>query len=341
MTEKKYLFILSLACLGLSLLCGIAFFASRSSAPQEIDTVLLNSKYSPKLTKVKVKGEVGAISLWRTDLGGKFFWCGHEGQGGDEPQMVFPLDMIFFEEFLSTMEEVRSLITVSKKTDENTLSGFNLGKNQGFTMDFYLEDGSTASSLHFGQGNYSGYKIYLRTPDSPIYQGKDDFYPWLTTSSKSWADMALVSQQILGIQGEKEVQRLVLNLPSSDAGKITQKVLTRGQETPTASESAQDFSAKASKLLSLRGGSLIHPSVVEGQDLVGEITVETGFGSSLTLHIYEGNLSQSDEDISSFYVIPQFNLYFSPNSSGSSENPFNYGFEISGWTWNSLLELNS
>lgn len=332
MTEKKYLFILFLACLSLTILCGIAFFASRSSAPQEIDTVLLNSKYSSKLTKIQVKGVVDAISLWRTSLGGKFFWCGSEGQGGDEPQMVFPLDMIFFEEFLSTMEEVRSLTTVSKKTDKNTLSGFDLGKNQGFTMDFYLEDGSTASSLHFGQGNYSGYKIYLRTPDSPIYQGKDDFYPWLTTSAKSWADMALVSQQILGIQGEKEVQRLVLNLPSiSETGKITQKVLTRGQ----------DFSAKVSKLLSLRGGSLVHPSVVEGQDLVGEITVDTGFGSSLTLYIYEGNLSQSDEDISSFYVIPQFNLYFSPNSSGSSENPFNYGFEISGWTWNSLLELNS
>lgn len=340
MTEKKYLSILGSCCLVLALLCVAAALGSQSRRQEQVETALLNKGYAPQLTQVDISRGNAAIYLRRGNLQGKFLWWGTAGLGmaagnsASDKSLVFPVDPVVMGEFLSVMEEVRSLTVVSRRQDN--LSSFGLGEGQGMSASFGLSDGTTASRITFGDRNYSGHRIYLKTPDSPVYQGQDQFYPWLTTAAKSWADMALVSQQLLGISGAAQVQRLVMRVASEDSG-FSQKVLVPTQE---------DFSTHASRLLSLRGGSLIHPQVAEGRPLLAEITLDTGLGASAAIRVYHGNQSQTDQEISSYYVVPQYSYLWDKNGSAGSgalaDGSFPamcYGLEISGWTWDSILKL--
>lgn len=340
MTEKKYLSLLGAACLVVALLCMVALLGRQSRRQEQVETALLNSSYSPNLSQVDIAEGEASISLHCGNLSGRLLWWGRTGFGmaaenpASHKSLVFPVDPVVMGEFLSAMEEVRSLTVVSRKQDN--LASFGLGEGQGVRASFGLSDGTTVSQILFGDRNYSGHRIYLKTPDSPVYQGQDQFYPWLTTSAKSWADMALVSQQLLGISGGAQVQRLTMGCASKDGG-FSQLVLAPTQE---------DFSSKVSRLLSLRGGSLIHPQVAEGRPLLAEIVVDTGFGTSATLRVYQGSQSQTDQEISSYYLVPQYSTLLEHNGStgsgvrGDGSLPtMCYGLEISSWTWDSILTL--
>lgn len=344
MSEKRYLTILAACCLLLAVLCALAMAGRHSHAPEQVETALLNSKYSPQLHRIAVAAGGRELSLLQGTLGGRFLWWGTAPAGlGDaaaaSKELVFPVDSLTMQEFLSAMERVRSLSVVSRNQDR--LSSFGLADGEGIVVDFILSDGSTASRIIFGDRNYSGQRIYLRTPDSPVYQGQDQFYPWLTAAPKSWADMALVCQQVLGISGEREVQRIVVSM-AEPGGGFTQRILARGQAGPESdSDQPQDFSSKASRLLSLRGGSLVHPDMAEGQPLLAEIVLDTGLGARATLRIHQGNQSQSDGEVSSYYVVPRYDFMFGGGTldSGSGTSRLSYGFEISHWTWDNLRQL--
>ncbi len=348
MSEKRYLSILAACCLLLAALCALALAGRHSRAPERVETALLNSRYSPQLHRIAVAAGGRELSLLQGTLGGRFLWWGTAQAGlgtaaDGSKELVFPVDSITMQEFLSAMERVRSLSVVSRSQDR--LSSFGLADGEGVVMDFILSDGSTASRIIFGDRNYSGQRVYLKTPDSPVYQGRDEFYPWLTAAPKSWADMALVCQQLLGISGEREVQRIVVSMAASGDG-FTQKILTRGASDPA---QPQDFSSKAGRLLSLRGGSLVHPDMAEGRPLLAEIVLDTGLGASATLRVYQGNQSQSDGEVSSYYVVPRYDFMFGGDSghpegggaldSGFGTSRLSYGFEISGWTWDNLRAL--
>ncbi|MBO7174807.1 MAG: DUF4340 domain-containing protein [Spirochaetaceae bacterium] len=332
MTEKKYLGLLTGACGVLVVLCIIASVGKKSLSGKTIDTVLLNEKYASQLACVEVMQQEKSIVLYRKDLSGKNLWLGtvHGGSGFDtSSSMVFPVDSTLMEEFLATMMQVRSLSLVSQKQDQETLASFGLASQEGFsqegyTFSFLLQDGTVASQVIFGDTNYSGYRIYLKTPESPVYLTEDDFYPWLSLSAKSWAEMDLVSRQLLGITGTRDVQGLEIKVFDEEGARFHKNIM------PT----NEDFSSKVSRLLSLRGGSLIEPSVVLGRKLLGEITLDTGSGSRSVLQVYEGQVSQLDQEVSSYYLIPQ--IY---SRGGDEISGLSYGFEISSWTWEALLAL--
>ena len=363
MTEKKYLSILAGACGVLAVLCVVAFFGKKSLSGKTIDTVLLNEKYGLQLAFVEVVHQDTALVFYKKELSGKSLWIGYDGSGFGS-QLVFPVDSTLMAEFLSTMMKVRSLSLVSQKQDQKTLASFGFATEHGhasandlsyetnaqsgYDFRFQLQDGKVVSQVLFGDKNYSGYRVYLKTPESPIYLTQDEFYPWLSVSAKSWAEMDLVSRQLLGISGEKEVQGLEITLLDHAEGSLSKSFL------PT----AKDFSAKVSRLLSLRGGSLIEPSVALGQKQLGEIALYTGRGSSIVLRIYEGKLSTVDQEVSSYYVIPQietlggnglnsgyeiselnYGFEISGLNYGFEISGLNYGFEVSPWTWESLQAL--
>lgn len=343
MTEKQYNVILSMVCGVLLVLCFFAFMGKKSLAGETIDTALLNNKYSSDISHVEITHSNKSIYLQKsaTDM-----WLGSEdvvhisdGQGATQSEtLVFPVDSTTIKEFITTMEQVRPLSLVSQKQDTDTLSSFGLDNDSGYTVSLSLNDGSTVSQVTFGDKNYSGYRIYLKTPDSPlggdspfgvdspVYETQDQFYPWLTTSGKSWADMALISQSLLGITNENQVQGLTM--------KFFDKT---GTEENIFSPTDKDFSSKVSRLFSLRGGSLILPSVAEEQPLLGEITVDSGLGSQVILRVYQGTFSQVDQDISSYYLIPEYKT--TTLKEGFEVSSLNYGFEISPWTWDNLQEL--
>ncbi|MBO7163609.1 MAG: hypothetical protein J6V63_04175, partial [Spirochaetaceae bacterium] len=260
------------------------------------------------------------------------------------------VDSTCMEEFLAAMMQLRSLTLVSQKQDYATLASFGFASENGHTTEhghlheaydlrFQLQDGSVVSQVLFGDKNYSGYRVYLKTPESPIYLTQDDFYPWLSVSAKSWAEMDLVSRQLLDISGEKDVQGLEITLIDQEGASLHKSFM------PTNA----DFSSKVSRLLSLRGGSLIAPSVALGQSLLGEITLYTGRGSQAVLQIYEGKFSQLDQEVSSYYVIPQIHSLDGGSMNSQSDvsglnygfeiSGLNYGFEVSPWTWESLQAL--
>lgn len=362
MSEKKYLSILAGACGVLAILCVVAFTGKKSLSGKTVDTVLLNEKYSSQLACVEVVHHDTSLTLYKKELSGKSLWIGFttdESTFNTSSHLVFPVDSTRMEEFLAAMMQVRSLSLVSQKQDQTTLARFgfipeheqtaeNSHLHEGYDFRFQLQDGSVVSQVLFGDKNYSGYRVYLKTPESPIYLGSDDFYPWRSVSAKSWAEMDLVSRQLLDIRGAKDVQGLEITLLNQEEGRAHKNI------TPT----NRDFSSKVSRLLSLRGGSLIEPSVALGKNQLGEITLYTGRGSRAVLQIFEGSVSQLDQEVSSYYVIPQIHSLdgSSVNLQSEGDDPrygfeisglnygfeisrLNYGFEISPWTWESLQAL--
>lgn len=339
MSEKQYNAILSVVCGMLLFFCFLAFMGKKSLSGETIDTALSNSKYSSNLAHIEISHNGKSIFLQRNETGS--LWLGSEGltqsldgQGGSQ-SLVFPVDSTTIREFIFAMEQVRPLSLISQKQDKDTLASFGLDGESGYTVSLSLNDGSTVSQVTFGDKNYSGHRVYLKTPDSPIYQTQDQFYPWLSTSGKSWADMSLVSLPLLGIASENQVQGLTMKF--FDESEPEKKIFSPAEE---------DFSFKTSRLLGLRGGSLILPSRAEGQPLVGEITVDTGFGSRCILRIYQGAYSQADQGVSSYYLIPEYKtsalnygFEISGLNYGFEISGLNYGFEISPWTWNNLREL--
>lgn len=355
MSEKKYLGILAGACGMLAVLCVVAFTGKKSLSGKTIDTVLLNEKYGSQLACVEVVHHDTALIFYKKELSGKSLWIGFDAGS----QLVFPVDSTCMEEFLAAMMQLRSLTLVSQKQDYATLASFGFASESGHTTEhghlheaydlrFQLQDGSVVSQVLFGDKNYSGYRVYLKTPESPIYLTQDDFYPWLSVSAKSWAEMDLVSRQLLDISGEKDVQGLEITLIDQEGASLHKSFM------PTNA----DFSSKVSRLLSLRGGSLIAPSVALGQSLLGEITLYTGRGSQAVLQIYEGKFSQLDQEVSSYYVIPQIHSLDGGSMNSQSDvsglnygfevkglnygfevSGLNYGFEVSPWTWESLQAL--
>ena len=349
MSEKKYLGLLAGACGVLAVLCVIAFTGKKSLSGKTIDTVLLNEKYGSQLACVEVVHQDTSLTFYKKELSGKSLWIGLDADDAGS-QLVFPVDSTLMEEFLAAMMELRSLSLVSQKQDQATLARFGFASeedhatehghfHEAYDFRFQLQDGSVVSQVLFGDKNYSGYRVYLKTPESPIYLGADDFYPWRSVSAKSWAEMDLISRKFLGISGEKDVQGLEITLLEQDGVSFHKNI------TPTNT----DFSSKVSRLLSLRGGSLIEPSVAFGKKQLGEIALYTGRGSQVVLQIFEGNISLLDQEVSSYYVIPK--IHFLDGSSVNfqlDEGGFNYGFEISGlnygfevspWTWESLQAL--
>lgn len=358
MSEKKYLGLLAGACGVLAILCVIAFTGKKSLSGKTIDTVLLNEKYGSQLACVEVVHQDTSLTFYKKELSGKSLWIGLDADDAGS-QLVFPVDSTLMEEFLAAMMELRSLSLVSQKQDQSTLARFGFASeedhvaehghfHEAYDFRFQLQDGSVVSQVLFGDKNYSGYRVYLKTPESPIYLGADDFYPWRSVSAKSWAEMDLISRKLLGISGEKDVQGLEITLLEQDGVSFHKNI------TPTNT----DFSSKVSRLLSLRGGSLIEPSVAFGKKQLGEIALYTGRGSQVVLQIFEGNISLLDQEVSSYYVIPKihfldgssvnFQLDEGGHNYGFEISGFNYGFEISGlnygfevspWTWESLQAL--
>lgn len=362
MSEKKYLGILAGACGVLAILCVVAFTGKQSLSGKTVDTVLLNEKYSTQLACVEVVHHDASLTLYKKELSGKSLWIGcaaDEATFDTGSQLVFPVDSTCMEEFLAAMMQVRSLSLVSQKQDQATLARFgfipeheqtaeNNHLREGYDVRFQLQDGSVVSQVLFGDKNYSGYRVYLKTPESPIYLGSDDFYPWRSVSAKSWAEMDLVSRQLLDIRGAKDVQGLEITLLNQEEGRVHKNI------TPTNG----DFSSMVDRLLSFRGGSLIEPSVALGKKQLGEIILYTGRGARAVVQIFEGSISQLDQEVSSYYVIPQ--IYFldgsTVNLQSEGDDPrygfeisglnygfeisrLNYGFEISPWTWESLQAL--
>lgn len=332
MSEKKYNAILSIVCGVLLIFCSLAFMRKKSLSGQTIDTALLNGKYSGSVNHVEITHNGKSIFLQKNEMNS--LWLGSEGltqsldgQGAAQSEtLVFPVDSITIEEFISAMEQVRPLSLISQKQDKDTLSSFGLDRKSGYMVSLSLNDGSTVSQVTFGDKNYSGHRVYLKTSDSPVYQTPDQFYPWLSTSGKSWADMSLVSLPLLGIAGENQVQGLTMRFFDE-----------YGAEEKVFSPAGEDFSSRISRLLGLRGGSLILPSMAEGQPPVGEITVDTGLGSRCILQVYQGTYSHADQGISSYYLIPEYET--SALNYGFEISGLNYGFEISPWTWDNLREL--
>lgn len=358
MSERRYLLVLAGICGFLGVLCLLAFAGRKSRSGETVETALLNGRYASRLSCVEVSRNGESLSLQRIEVGGRSLWLGgadfQQGEPGDPStppeRLIFPVDAAVMGEFLSAMERVRDLTVVSRKQDGGTLAGFGLGDGEGCSFGFRLEDGAVVSRVTFGDSDYSGRRVYLKTPESPVYLARDEFYPWLSAGAKGWVDMALVPKTLLGISGEGQVQGIAFSA-ASENGALRQERLLPGQE---------GFLAKAGRLLSLRGGSLIAPFAAAGKKMLGEIALDTGLGSSVTLAVYEGKRSQAGNEAASYYLVPTIHPFGSAASPASpafgterSDPGFetrrlnygfetrrlNYGFEISRWTWQSIQEI--
>lgn len=318
MTEKKQIGILAILIVFTGLLCVFFGIRSGKSTPERITSAILNTKYRDIVTKVEVSRYGEVLTLYK-DASLRGIWLGYSDS---DPELVFPVDPGFMEEFLSNSSEVRDFVLITKNPDDKKLESFNLLNSSEVTFN-YIADDTSVSLVTFGSNNYSGQKIYVTTPDSPVYEIHDDFFPWLTTAGKSWANMNFVPKNIMGITDASDIQRITVSSKVTGKGKN----LTKATEVTEVAAVAEGelFKEIAEKVLSLRGGALINPSVTEGLSEVLELRLEAGNTNSITLKVYPYK--------DSFVVVPTVFLNTVTEGYG-----LNYGFEISTWTYNTMAQ---
>lgn len=315
MTEKKQIGILAILIVFTGLLCVFFGIRSGKSTPERMTSAILNNKYKDAVTKVEVSQHGEVLTLYK-DVSLQGNWVGYSDS---DPELVFPVDPVFMEEFLQNSTDIRDFVLISKNPDPQKLESFNLLDSSEITVNYYADE-SSVSSVTFGSNNYSGQKIYVTTPDSPIYEIHDDFFPWLTTAGKSWANMNFVPKNIMGITDASDIQRIIVSSKATGKGKN----LTNATATAAATE-GELFKEIADKVLSLRGGALINPAVAEGVSEIFELRLETGNTNSVTLKVYPYK--------DSFVVIPT--VFLNTVAEGYR---LNYGFEISTWTYNTMAQ---
>ena len=227
--------------------------------------------------------------------------------------MIFPLDQGSLKELLEEFSKIRKLTLVSKNANEKKLTEMNLLGGNEISFNFITNENKSISQIFLGKNNFSGEKIYIKTPSSPVYEGKDDFFPWLHTTPRLWANMNLVSTELLGMKDFTEVQRIIATFSNGNS-----------QKKYTSSEG--NFTDIASKILRLRGGNIISPSAIESIPVIMELKIETGNKNAVILKFYQ-------KDATSYLVLPVYTTAI------DIENKIHFCFEISAWTFNTIYEL--
>ena len=289
MTQRKCIVLLAAGCL-ICIAGLLVQFFTRITEPDSVVSALLNTKYVPDIRQIVISDFAGQKSVTLEYVSGDCWTAG-----------------------------MRTLRIVSQAQDTRTR--FGLDGNSAVQIQFYTTDAVCCSDLYFGNSNYSGKRLYVMTPDSPVYETENDLFPWLDAGAKHWAEMTLISGSFLGITDASQIQRIVAVTGGHSA------IYMPGTEV---------FSETSELFLSLRGGALLPPGVVPaGMEPVATITVDTGDGGTAGLYFYD---TGGDADRNSgIYVVTETKPGAAvPAPVQDASGNLRYVFEISRWTWDRI-----
>ena len=311
MTQRKCIGLLAAGCL-ICIAGLLVQFFTQITEPDSVMSALLNTKYVPDIRQIVISDFAGQKSVTLEYVSGDC-WTGTDGE------IVFPADAAMIQNFITAAAGMRTLRIVSQAQDTRTM--FGLDGNSAVQIQFYTTDAVCCSDLYFGNSNYSGKRLYVMTPDSPVYETENDLFPWLDAGAKHWAEMTLISGSFLGITDASQIQRIVAVTGGHSA------IYMPGTEV---------FSETSELFLSLRGGALLPPGVVPaGMEPVATITVDTGDGGTAGLYFYD---TGGDADRNSgIYVVTETKPGAAvPAPVQDASGNLRYVFEISRWTWDRI-----
>jgi hypothetical protein len=309
MTGKTRLLSLGIiAAVLLVLYMALLFFGGGQSSPDTVSSALLNEKYAPQVSLVRVRlpaADTGFAPTTGDSLFVEVYKQGNVWLFSPEPGIVAPVAASRMKDLLDAVAKVRPL-SVFADTPKNR-EALSLREDQAVQLDFASAAGQVFSSLYFGAEDFTRRNISLRAVDSRqntparLYQTANDFAPWLTTDSKLWGDLHLIPE-CAGLKTAEDIQ------------------------TP-----------RFRPLLSYRGTGLLLAAEAEtlrqGESL--HLLVEGGNGALLILRLFS-----ISPDNSRYAAVPEIRP--GPGASNADREAvasLSYALEISRWTFDAITGL--
>lgn len=292
------------------LICTIVFlsftyilsFITKNNVSKKkiIKTELINEKYQNDIVMFQIKIGNKLITLSKNDD----LWFVQTDTSHKE---AIPADTNRISRFISDLTQLRQIYKVSDKINKN--NDFSFDTDSAITIRYYLED-STFSDLIFGGKDFTNTYRYLMTGKSlAVFQVDSSFETYLSVNTQAWCDPNIISQSVLGVVSEQDIQTLTINSDGKNYIK-----------TPV---NDSDFYTKMNKLLNLRHGGLADFDFAFNPEFSTKI--EFGNKKWVTIQIAP---SENDED----YIVKSD--YYIENSN----KKYTFYSKISLWTYNNIKE---
>ncbi|MBD5406905.1 MAG: DUF4340 domain-containing protein [Treponema sp.] len=230
-----------------------------------METALLNSQYSEKLSEIKISAQNSAIILENNEG----FWEGRAiSNEGEHPVVhLFPADRRKIEQ---TIEDLQKIIQVQKvSSSKKNLSHFGLDDESAVLISYNAKGGATGT-FSVGKTDFSQRARYILFPQyDGIFKTEFDFKELLYTAARQWYDPYIIPRSLFQ-QGSEVLSARIL------------KDGLKSVYTPKNSESDR-------RLLELRHGSL---GVWREQEVETSILFEMTSGEMLAL-----DFAHTDDDV--------------------------------------------
>ncbi len=206
---------------------------------------------------------------------------------------------------------------ITKAGNKQNLAGYGLDASQNSSITI-IKNGQIYHTLSFGNFDFSQSHIYFTDEElNSVYLINDAFQAYLNTSTQTWADPYIISEQL---------RNSVFQTGELQSASIYNYSTRQGAALTTESENWKDIT---SKLLELRHGGFA-PQARELKNTTSPqtlISLQTGAMAQIQLEIY--NFEQNDNE----YIIK------TTFKSELTKKEFYYYTAVSQWTYNKIMEI--
>ena len=290
----------------------ISFTKSCSSTDKReiIKSALVNKKYKDKIKTFELQSEGQLITLSKDDNNWYVI-------PQDNPNISLPADNEKIQRFINDLIEVSEMYKLSDKLDKDNAFGFN--EPSAFSIRYYLEDSDSFNDIIFGNQDFALSSRYMMSgKNSTVYEISNKFDKYLSTSSQSWTEPFIISQQFLGQIKAKDIQRVIVE------GKRNKE----DNQYTTNLREGTDFN---SKLLELRHGGF-PPVYYFNLDLFDNylLTAKIELGNKNNINMTIALSPNSNEQ--EYFVRMEY------ENNNENLNYVSYS-KISGWTYSKITEI--
>ena len=300
--------ILLIILLVLTLTYILSFTKSCSSTDKREITksALVNKKYKDKIHTFELQSEGHLLTLSKLD--NNWYVIPEEN-----PNISLPANKSRIESFIDDLISVNEMYKLGDKINKDNAFGFT--DSSAFYIRYYTDE-QNFNDIIFGNQDFALSSRYMMSgKNTTVYEISNKFDKYLSTSTQSWTEPFIISQEILGSITGKDIQRAVVKYINDEEYKT--KVIE-----------GKDFN---SKLLELRHGGfppVYYFDVKTFDNPLLEINLELGNKHNIILNIVKSpNTNEQEYFVRVTYDNVVNNITYSSYS------------KISGWTYNKITEI--
>ena len=289
--SRKTLIILCV--LSFCLLLTYSFsFVKKTDKRKSIKTALVNEKYKDSICKIQFSQNNEKIELFKNND----IWFINET----------PADGEKIKAFVQNLTQIRTVYKITDKISQNNSYGVTDGTE--LKVRYYYSE-NDFMDLIFGKQDFSNTNRYfMNGKTAAVYEIDNSLNKYLTLSKQFWMEQFIISQNVLGIIKEQDVQGLKIYYDGAVINK---------------NPALKNWNEIVHKLFELRHGG---NSDIYKQDLDLSCEIELGNKNQIIMNIY------TTDDSQEYIVEVNYNNYFN-NSKITTQ------VKISLWTYNKIKEI--